>query len=112
MVKLKHNLYRLEPCSPSLNPILQSFDDVSLSKEDIEKIVPNISSFVKLIKNAKIENKLWLLTGEYIGREIEVYASDTMLDKLIVFVEQLPKRIDDEKKKQILRQEMQKVEEK
>jgi len=33
-----------------------------------------------------------------------------MLDKLIVFVEQLPKRIEEEKKKQIIRQEMQKIE--
>lgn len=108
-MKLKHNLYRLEPCSPTYNKIVQAFDESALSVEDMEKIVPNISAFVKLIKSAKMENKLGLMTGEYIGREIEVYASDTMLDKLITFVEQLPKRINEEKKKQILKEAREKT---
>jgi len=55
-------MYRLEPTSKSLNPILKQFDSIGLDSEDIENIVPAIPSFLKLIENARLDNKLGLLT--------------------------------------------------
>ena len=95
-------MYRLEPTSKSLNPILKQFDSIWLDSEDIENIVPAIPSFLKLIENARLDNKLGLLTWEYKWREEIVYNYEECLNWFEKYVAELPLKINEMKKKRII----------
>jgi hypothetical protein len=56
------------------------------------------------MRNAKLENKLSLLTGEFVGKENEVYLREKTLDWFMNYLELLPKKISEARQAQILQE--------
>jgi len=97
-------MYRLEPLRQSLNPIIESFNEYGIDANDIELIVPAIPAIIKMLQNAKLDNKLGLLTGEFRGKENDVYIREECLIDLQEYFKTLPEKLEQARAKKIIKE--------
>lgn len=84
------------------SPLLKEFYEAALDREAIEKVVWVIPEIIQFVKNAKLETKLSLLSGKFVGKENEVYLREQSLDWFAEYLQALPIKIAEARQKQLL----------
>lgn len=104
-----YKLVPLDTHGKEINPIIDRYNWIAFDQEHIGKLIEAIPAIKLFAENAKLENKLSLLTGEYVGKEHIVYDREKSIDWFIAYLEQFPNALQQALSKKIVDEEKKKI---